>query len=239
MKRARPRVLIAVVLAALAGMLPLALSRQQPALSRPSADRPALLLLTSLPVVFSDQFSLQGGSPALTALQRRYRVIPISVTSPAELRKGRLLLMAHPLAQTAENLVALDAWVRAGGRVLLLADPMLEWPSSRPLGDRLRPPPMFMDTELLTHWGLRLEAPERRGAQKRKLGGFEVLTDSPGTLTGKCDVSSDRLVAHCRIGHGRATVVADADLLDVERLGADAPHNLDALLAELASIEEK
>jgi hypothetical protein len=239
MKRARPRVLIAAVLAVLAGMLSLALSRQQPALSRPSEDRRALLLLTSLPLVFSDQFSLQGGSPALTALQRRYRVVPISVTSPAELRKSRLLLMAHPLAQTAENLVALDEWVHAGGRVLLLADPMLEWPSSRPLGDRLRPPPMFMDTGLLTHWGLRLDAPERRGAQKRKLAGFEVLTDSPGALAGKCDVSSDRLVAHCRIGKGRATVVADADLLDVGRLGADAPHNLDALLAELASIEEK
>ena len=71
--------------------------------------------------------------------------------------------MAHPLAQTAENLVALDAWVRGGGRVLLLADPMLEWPSKRPLGDPLRPPPMFMDTGLLAHWGLRLDAPDERG----------------------------------------------------------------------------
>ena len=61
--------------------------------------------------------------------------------------------MAHPLAQTAENLVALDQWVRGGGRVLLLADPMLEWPSERPLGDPLRPPPMFMDTGLLAPLG--------------------------------------------------------------------------------------
>ena len=34
--------------------------------------------------------------------------------------------MAQPLAQTAENLVTLDTWVRRGGRVLLLADPLLE-----------------------------------------------------------------------------------------------------------------
>src|SRR3954468_20645567 len=72
-------------------------------------QQPRLLLLTSLPLMFGEGFSLEdSGSPALKALQSRYRVVPISVTSPAELRKGRLLLMAHPLAQPAEDLVALD-----------------------------------------------------------------------------------------------------------------------------------
>ena len=45
------------------------------------------------------------------------------------------MLLAHPMAQTADALVDLDRWVRGGGRVLLLADPRLEWPSERPLGD--------------------------------------------------------------------------------------------------------
>src|SRR5260221_14730551 len=107
----------------------------RPLASRPSAERPALMLLTSLPLMFSEDFSLSGGSPALKRIQGRYRVVPISVTSPAELAKGRLLLMAQPLAQTAENLIALDDWVRRGGRVMILADPRLEWPSKRPLGD--------------------------------------------------------------------------------------------------------
>ncbi len=71
--------------------------------------------------------------------------------------------MAHPLAQPAEDLVALDNWVRGGGRVLLLADPMLEWPSKRPLGDPLRPPPMFMDTGSAAALGLRLDPPGERG----------------------------------------------------------------------------
>jgi hypothetical protein len=201
-------------------------------------QRPTLLLLTSLPLMFGEQFSLSGGgSPALRALQSRYRVVPISVTDPAELKKGELMLMAHPLAQPAEELVALDQWVRGGGHLLLLADPLLEWPSSRPLGDALRPPPMFMDTGLL--WGLRLDAPEQRGKQARKLGGRDVLTSSPGSLEGSCDVSADRLVARCRIGKGRATVVADADLLDTADLGGGAEHNLDALLGELASLGDK
>jgi hypothetical protein len=204
---------------------------------RPAADRPILLLLTSLPLVLPEQFTLHGsGSPALAALETRYRVLPISVTDEAELSRGRILLMAHPLAQPAEDLVALDRWVRRGGRVLLLADPLLEWPSSRPLGDPLRSPPMFMDSGLLAHWGLRLDSPDERGQQNRRLGGFEIVTSAPGRLSGGCAISPDGLVAHCRIGKGRATVVADADLLDVDHLDG-AEHNLDALLAELGSLE--
>jgi hypothetical protein len=237
MTRARLRLLIPVFLAVLAGVLLLGLTRQHQ--DRP-VEKPKLLLLTSLPLVFNERFSIEGGgSPALKALQSRYRVLPISVTSAAELSKGPLLLMAHPPAQTPENLVALDEWVRSGGQVLLLADPMLEWPSSRPLGDPLRPAPMFMETGLLAHWGLKLDAPDGRGPEVRRLGGVDVLTVSPGRLSGKCDVSPDGLVAHCRPGKGEATIVADADLLDIEDLGPGAAHNLDGLLGELAKLQRK
>lgn len=238
MTRARLRVLIAALLAVVAATLVFALTR--PRAARPSGDRPTLLLLTSLPLVFGEQFSIEGGgSPALKALHSRYRVMPISVSSSSELRRGRLLLMAHPLPQTAENLVALDDWVRGGGRVLLLADPLLEWPSARPLGDPLRPPPMFMDTGLLAHWGLRLDTTDRRGVQMRKLAGYAVAAASPGALAGECPISPDRFVARCRIGKGEAIVVADADLLDVDQLGSAASHNLEAVNAELASLEAK
>lgn len=210
---------------------------QKPSASRSAAQRPTLLLLTSLPLVFGEDFTLSGsGSPALTELQSRYRVLPISVADGAELAKGDLLLMAQPPTQTAENLVALDRWVRRGGHLVLLADPMLEWPSKRPLGDPLRPPPLFMDTGLLAHWGLRLGAPDQIGPAARQLGGYEVITQSPGTLSGRCAISTDRLVARCRIGQGRATIVADADLLNVEHLGAGSEHNLEAILAELARV---
>jgi hypothetical protein len=237
MTRARGGVIILVVAALIAAAAFASARLHEQAAPTPSA-KPTLLLLTSLPLVFGEQFSLQGGgSPALKALRGRYRVVPISVTSPAELSRGRLLLMAHASAQTAENLVALDAWVRGGGRLLLLADPMLEWPSSRPLGDPLRPAPMFMDTGLLQHWGLRLDAPDKRGTAMRRLGGYEVLTASPGSLFGKCAISPDRLVARCAIGKGRATIVADADFLDTADLGSGSRHNLDAVLGELASLE--
>jgi hypothetical protein len=241
MRNARGRALVliaALLIGAAAVAFAVARNSPEPLPERPAAARPTLLLLTSLPLIFGEQFSLQGGgSPALAALQTRYRVVPISVTDEKDLARGRLLLMAHPLAQTAENLVALDQWVRSGRRVLLLADPMLEWPSERVLGDPLRPSPMFMDTGLLAHWGLRLDAPDRRGPVERRLGDFKVATDSPGELHGGCNIGSDRLVAHCHIGKGEATIVADADLLDVDHLAGPKDHNLDGLLAELAGLE--
>jgi hypothetical protein len=241
MTRARWRALTLAVAALLAAAVAYAVISRPPAPLPPRSpsQRPTLLLLTSLPLVFGEQFSLNGGSPALKSLERRYKVVPISVTDDADLAKGGLLFMAHPLAQPAEDLVALDNWVRGGGKVLLLADPLLEWPSERPLGDPLRPPPMFMDTGLLAHWGLRLDAPDERGPGTRVLAGASVQTVSPGSLYGSCEISRDRLVAHCRIGKGRATIVADADLLDVQQIDQSRTRNLDAVLSELAILERR
>jgi hypothetical protein len=243
MSRAHGRALIlaSIGLIAAAALGLTAIRREpDPLPHRSPAERPRLLLLTSLPLIFGEDFSLGGGgSPALNKLQERYRVVPISVASTRELAKGRLLLLAQPLAQTAENLVALDDWVRTGGRVLLLADPMLEWPSKRPLGDPLRPPPMFADTGLLAHWGLRLDAPEGRGPIKSTLGGFQIVAVSPGQLYGRCSISADRLAADCHIGSGEAIVVADADFIGTDGPGAEGARNLDGLVAELATLEQK
>jgi hypothetical protein len=204
----------------------------------PRSKRPELLLLTSLPIAFGESFSIEAaGSPVLEALERRYRVKPIATTSEEALRGATLLLMAQPLAQPAEDLVALDRWVRGGGRVLLLADPLLEWKDGRPLGDPTRPPPMFMDTGLLGHWGLRLDAPDARGERPAMLAGRTITARSPGLIHGSCELSEDRLVAHCRIGKGVAIVVADADFLDWsdDRRGESGRSALLAALDELES----
>ena len=98
--------------------------------------------------------------------------------------------MAHPLAQPAEDLVALDDWVRGGGRVLLLADPMLEWPSKRPLGDPLRPP-----ADVHGHRPARpLGAAARRAGRARdrrreRWAAIESSPASPGRLFGGCAIS--------------------------------------------------
>lgn len=240
MIRARVRALsFVVVLIFIAATTAIALVARDRGSS--ASEKPCLLLLTSLPLMFSEDFSIHGGgSAAIKALEARFTLAPISTTSAAELSRGRLLMMAHPAAQTADNLVALDKWVREGGRVLLLADPALEWPSTRPLGDPLRPLPMFMDTGLLGHWGLRLDTPERRGPAQRTLSGRDVVSVSPGELYGSgCAIAADRFVARCHLGRGWATVVADADFLNADALGADAKHNFDGLTRELLELEGK
>lgn len=230
----------AVLAAAVLGVGAIALAgpdRPAEPASTAAAERPRLMLLTTLPLIFGEGFGLdQTGSPALHALERHYEVVPISTTATAELESGGLLLMAHPLAQPAEALVDLDAWVRGGGRLLLLADPALDWHSERRLGDSLRPPPSFADTGLLAHWGLRLDSPEQRGVTIRRLGGREVAAGSPGELFGGCEISADRFVARCRIEKGSATIVADADFLNVDELGEAAGDNLAALVAELRAL---
>lgn len=238
----RPRVLlVGLVVLLICGATAFALmphKRDAEPAPRTAAEKPDLMILTTLPLLFPEEFTLQGaGSKALTALETRYRVVPIATTDAASLTKGQLLLLAHPMAQTADALVDLDRWVRGGGRVLLLADPRLEWPSERPLGDKLRPPPSFADTGLLKHWGLTLEGPAESGPQLRTIAGNEILTASSGRLAGACETEQGGLVARCGIGKGQAVIIADADFLNVEDLDGPTESNLNALLSELAALE--
>jgi hypothetical protein len=180
------------------------------------AAKPELALLTSLPIAFGERFGLdQQRSPSLETLETSFRVIPID--GPEQLRGGGLMLAAQPQALTAERLVALDKWVRDGGRLVLLADPMLRFEGSRSLGDRFRPPLRYPDTGLLKHWGLLLdEATDSRLEEvETDLGRrIKLTTGGLGSFTragGNCTLSPTRTVARCRIGKGYATLVADAD----------------------------
>lgn len=212
-------------------------------------ERPVLLLLTSLPLVVGDRFALDAvGSPALDRLDRSFRVRAIGVADRSSLGAYRLLLMAHPRAQPADALIDLDSWVRRGGLVILLADPKLDWPSSRPLGDRLRPPPSFADSGLLAHWGLTLEPSVAPGPANRTLAGGFVVTSSPGRLvrigSSDCAIANDGFVSRCRIGRGEVMVIADADFLNVSGRHANpagtvagaSQANLDALVTAIETL---
>ena len=206
----------------------------------PDSPKPELFLLTPLPILWGEEFALdQPASPVLEALERDFRVTAVDL--PSQLPERGLLLAAQPRALPAEELVRLDQWVRAGGRMLLLADPLLEWPSELPLGDPRRPPMRFADTGLLRHWGLRLDAPEERGPRQLSIGGRAVLAASAGQIAARgrdCAVADDGLAARCKLGKGQAIVIADADWLNLGPDGLDGPTdgNLPALVSQLASL---
>ena len=129
--------------AALGALLLLTACRDAVPARPPDGPKPELFLLTPLPIVWSESFGLdQQGSPVLAALERDYRVTPIDL--PSEVPNGGLLLAAQPRALPAEELVALDAWVRRGGRLLLLAIPCSK--AERPAGGDPRRAPALSPT---------------------------------------------------------------------------------------------
>ena len=123
---------------------------------------PDLMLMTALPLIWGEGGAFDPASrPQLSykQLQREFRVRPLDVLDEAGLASGRLLLLAQPRVLAPVELVALDAWVRGGGRALILTDPLLLWPSALPIGDVRRPPAIGLLGPLLAHWGLALDPP--------------------------------------------------------------------------------
>ena len=186
-----------------------------------AATRPDLMLLTALPLVWGEAGPLDANSKPAAAykmLEQEFAVRPLDLLDRAQLDRGRLLLLAQPRALAPAELVALDSWVRSGGRVLILTDPALFWPSELPLGDIRRAPAIGLLAPILDHWGLRMDPPEvpaavvqSHGADDRRLVMF-----APGRISSAsrhCAVDPSGVMADCRLGKGRAMVMADADLL--------------------------
>jgi hypothetical protein len=145
----------------------------------------------------------------------------VDALDAGHLARYQALLLAQPRVLASQELVALDTWVRAGGHLVVLADPKLEWPSALPLGHRLRPPMTSLLDPLMTHWGLMLEpvSSDGEGVLRHLLPGGQVMmsqASSHFTLMGKqgCSLEQGGLMAVCTIGNGQARWIADADMLD-------------------------
>ena len=231
---------VSLVLLVLASVAPLREGGVALALSGPPRAAPAtaptrrLAILTSLPIIWGegDVADILGGhvrgADIHPILQRAYAVQPIDRLDAASLTGQTLLLIAQPRALDPAELVMLDDWVRGGGRVLLFADPALAWPSRWPLGDRRRAPPVTLLDPLLTHWGLGIAAPaDPHAPAVRMIGGARLESQGIGRFTrtrGGCALAAEGLVADCRIGRGRALLVADADLLDARQWRGPGPR---------------
>ena len=206
-------------------------------------EKPTLGLMTSLPIYWSEAGSIedmlaQEGEPhwVRTRLEEDFRLVPLdslAVPGSAGEISERLaplerLLLAQPAALPPADLVALDNWVRGGGRLLLFADPMLTAHSEFGLGDRRRPQAIVMIDPLLARWGLDLLFDEEQQAGER-MEAFDTGTvrsgpvNLPGRLAARedfptameaCWIAANSLTANCSIGAGEVLVVADAALLE-------------------------
>lgn len=187
-------------------------------------------LFTTLPILWSESADIggivrgEGGQAhwARDALAARGRITALD--NLAGIAGDAPLLMAQPRPLSPQENVALDQWVRSGGRVLLFADPMLTAPSAYALGDRRRAQDVVLISPLLRHWGLRLEFDDGEMFGERQVMVLNAMlpVNLPGRLSSvpgndtTCRFAADGLVAACRIGRGRALVVADAALFETD-----------------------
>ncbi len=192
-------------------------------------DRPKLALITSLPMVWREGDlgdnirDKREVDPAYTALSRHFDIRPLDSASDLSQQGYKLALLAQPRAMSPRELVALDAWIRAGGRALILADPVLSRESEYPLGDPRRPLFTSLLSPLFTHWGIELILPveERDAVTPVEMDTLDITLSATGAwrLVDKsdgveCSLGKAQLTADCKVGKGRAFLLADADILD-------------------------
>lgn len=208
--------------------LPIAGCRPAGADPAPVAARPTLGLMSSLPIYWGEQAG--GFGSVLTAsaepdwvraaLERRFVLEPLDTLEPERLRPLELLLLAQPRPLSPAENVALDDWVRGGGRLLLLADPMLTRHSPHPVGDPRRPQDVALLSPILAHWGmtLRFDADQADNPRSVDLSGTPIPLRLAGTIYARtgadCRLLAEAAIARCKRGRGRVVVVADAALLD-------------------------
>lgn len=221
----------------------------------PSPKRTTIGLYSSLPIAWTEGADVrdliagkQPGSWVLPTLRDRGRVVLLDTLATDQgalpLPMTALLVLAQPRALTARENVALDAWVQAGGHVLMFADPMLTAPSSFALGDPRRPQDTALLSPILARWGLRLEFDEGQPVAERSvpsswgdvpvnLAGRFRLLGKAGDAVAKCRLEADGLIAQCSAGRGGVIAIADAALLENQGNSADIPARegvLDRLL---------
>ncbi len=218
------------------------------------AAREQLGLMTSLPIywddgaAFDDLVSGKAQKPWVRELlETRYKIAPLDTLAPANAGMGdapatdplgalRFLIIVQPRGLSPQDNVALDEWVRAGGHLLYVLDPMLTGSYAVPLGDPRHPTMIGMLPPVLPRWGIQMEFTERQPfevhAVKMAFGPVPVMMGGKIVLTQAgqkhCQLDGEGLLADCRIGKGRVTLLADAALFE---LPAGEAGDREALLA--------
>lgn len=203
--------------------------------------------MTSLPLIWGeaqDVGELLQAGPASgwvrEELERRFALAPLDVLEAEPLAALDHLMLAQPRALSPAENVALDAWVRGGGKLLLFADPMLTRHSRYPIGDRRRPQDVVLLSPILAHWGIELlfDADQPEDEKTVAIEGIAIPVNLGGSFRlvtqSGCALAGGGLMARCRIGAGEVLLLADAAVLDDADDGDSEPRR--AALARLLAL---
>jgi hypothetical protein len=253
------------LLALLAGLLALAACSGEPtpkretgAAATPAEDRARLGLMTSLPLYWPEGAgiaAIASGNAALpwqrNAIEQAYVVQPLDTLSPIAALSPDMpetdplagldrLAVIQPRGLSPADNVALDRWVRSGGRLLLALDPALTGHYDGALGDPRRPVDNAAIPPVVARWGLAISFDDAQepGVSTGSLGAAVLPMALSGRVSitaapdAKCTLAAGGAAATCKVGKGRVTLIADAAMFEHRELAGDAGSTLRAVLAE-------
>jgi hypothetical protein len=244
---------------AAAAMLALAGCNPTPAdkADTPKAAKPTLGLMTSLPLYWGEGAGiadLAAGRAALPwqrqALEVHNALVPLDTLSPIPalspdapevdpLAGMTRLAVIQPRGFSPADNAALDAWIRNGGRLLLVLDPVLTGDYDIPLGDPRRPVDTALIPPVVERWGLAVSYDEAQaaGVTTAKLAGAALPLALAGRIAivdpsaARCTTAAGGAAAICRVGKGRVTLIADAALFEHPELAGEDGAGLVAVIA--------
>ena len=223
-----------------------------------SPEREPVALMTSLPLYWpidADLASLASGEATVpwprVFLDPRYTLVPLDTLSviaplssdglPTDPLEGvARLAIVQPRGLSPADNVALDRWVRSGGRLLLALDPVLTGHYELPLGDPRLPSFTALIPPVVARWGLAIRFDDRARDASRAVslpGGQELLFRRPGEIyalpggAGGCALQDPAPIVQCALGKGRVTLVADAAVFEHRELAGSNGQRLRALMA--------
>lgn len=252
--RARAAAAAALLLALLAAGCDAA-----PAAKGGAAPRERMGLMTSLPLYWPLEAGVEdiasGRAPVpwqRAALEAAYVIEPLDSLAPVPglgpgapatdpLAGLARLAVIQPRGLSPADNVALDAWVRAGGRLLLVLDPALTGEYDLPLGDPRRPADAALIPPVVARWGLAVRFDEAQGAvpAERALGETPLPLAQAGEVTvidpaaADCALVAEGAAARCNVGKGQVTLIADAALFEHRELAGEDDRRLGTLLREV------
>ncbi|MFO6445758.1 hypothetical protein ACLBKU_01315 [Erythrobacter sp. NE805] len=256
MSRRRNSLIAAVAALALAGCD--GASGDAAATGGAGEQRPKLGLMSSLPLTWplgAEVGAIAAGTVETPwqgkALGQDYALVPLDTLAPIPglspsdpptdpLAGLTRLAVIQPRGLSPRDNVALDDWVRAGGHLLLVLDPVLTGDYDLPLGDPRRPTEPALIPPVVKRWGFDITLPEDDSvAGNHRVDalpdGSPVPLAFPGlvsvtpALAGAC-LGHGSAGATCPVGKGRVTLIADAALFEHADIGGEGSPALRAVV---------
>lgn len=225
-----------VLLALMAGLSFLAWSGRETDEAGVPDQSSEIGLMTGLPLYWADGADISAlldGKAELPwvrqVLERRYRLRPLDYLGTGDgdevssLEGLERLLIVQPRGLSPSDNVALDAWVRDGGSLFYVLDPMLTREYAVPIGDPRHPPVIGLIPPVLPRWGVtmevRVDQPDGPHLVSTPVGpvpvmhGGQLVPSDSGVAD--CTISPGALLARCTVGEGEVTILADATLFEL------------------------